>query len=97
MAEVRVVTRKPRLLGVFVRALLITFVITLLAFAVTLLLAIIGLSLFGLFQGRHPDMANAYRHIAAPMAVLVAIIVLIAAFLNELKLYRRRLAVWRGF
>ncbi len=97
MAEVGVVTRKPRLLGVLVRALLVTFVLTLLAFAVTLLLAIIGLSLFGVFQGHRPDMANAYRYIAAPMAVLVAVIVLVTTFISEFKLYRRRLAAWRGF
>ena len=97
MVEVGVVTRKPRVLGVLVRALLITFVATLLIFAVTLLLAIIGFSLFGLIQGHRPDMANAYRFIAIPMAVLAAVIVLVTAFLNELKLYRRRLSAWRGF
>jgi cytochrome bd-type quinol oxidase subunit 1 len=97
MAEAGLVTRKPRLLGVLVRVLLITFIVTLLAFAVTLLLAIIGVSVLGLVRGYHPDMANAYRYIAAPMAVLVAVIVLIAAFANEIKLYRRRLAAWRGF
>jgi cell shape-determining protein MreD len=97
MVEVGIVTRKPRLLGVLVRALLITFVATLLIFAVTLLLAIIGFSLFGLVQGHRPDMSNAYRYIALPMAVLAAVIVLVTAFLNEFKLYRRRLAAWRGF
>lgn len=97
MVEVGIVTRKPRLLGVLVRALLITFVATLLIFAVTLLLAIIGFSLFGLLQGHRPDMANAYRYIAIPMAVLAAVIVLVTALLNELKLYRRRLVAWRGF
>lgn len=97
MAEVGVVTRKPRLLGVVTRAVLITFVVTLLAFAVTLLLAIIGLSLLGWFQGHRPDMATAYRYIAAPMAVLVGVIVLVTAFIHEFKLYRRRLAAWRGF
>ncbi len=96
MAEVGIVTRKPRLPGVFVRALLITFVLTLLAFAVTLLLAIIGFSLFGLVQGHRPDMANAYKYIALPMAVVVATIVLVMAFITEFKHYRRRLAAWRG-
>ncbi|HEU5336051.1 MAG TPA: hypothetical protein VFU27_08815 [Terriglobales bacterium] len=97
MVEVGIVTRKPRLLGVLVRTLLITFVVTLLTFAVTLLLAIVGFSLLGVIQGHHPDMANAYRFIALPMAVLAAVIVLVTAFMNELKLYRRRLSAWRGF
>jgi cytochrome bd-type quinol oxidase subunit 1 len=97
MAEAGLVTRKPRLTGVFVRALLITFVLTLLAFAVTLLLAIIGLSLYGIIRGHHPDMATAYRYIAFPMALLVALIVLITAFMTEFKRYRRRLSAWRGF
>lgn len=97
MAQVGLVTRRPRLLGVFFRTLLITFVITLLAFAVTLLLAIIGLSLYGLVQGYRPNMADAYRYIALPMAVLVGVIVLFTGFINEFKRYRQRLAAWRGF
>lgn len=91
------VTRKPPLAGVFFRALLITFVLTLLAFAVTLLLAIIGLSLFGMVAGRRPDLADAYRYGAFPMAVLVAAVVLISAFITEFKRYRQQLAAWRGF
>ena len=91
------VTRKPRLLGVFFRALLITFVLTLLAFAVTLLLAIVSLSLFGVIQGHRPDMAEAYRYGALPMAILVAVVVVVTAFVNEFKRYRQRLAGWRGF
>jgi ABC-type sugar transport system permease subunit len=42
-------------------------------------------------------MASAYRYIAFPMALLVALIVLITAFINEFKRYRQRLAAWRGF
>ena len=91
------VTRKPRLPGVFARALLITFVLTLLAFAVTLLLAIIGFSLFGLLQGHRPDMANAYKYIAAPMAAVTATVILITALITEFRRYRQRLAAWRGF
>ncbi len=97
MAAVGIVTRKPRLPGVFFRALLITFVLTLLAFAITLLLAIIGLSLFGVVVGHRPDMANAYRYIAMPMALLVGVVVLVTASLIEFKRYRQRLAAWRGF
>lgn len=91
------VTRKPRLPGVFFRALLITFVLTLLAFAVTLFLGIIGLSLFGVIAGHRPDMANAYRYGAAPIALVVAVVVLVVALVNEFKRYRQRLTVWRGF
>ncbi|HLK34626.1 MAG TPA: hypothetical protein VKT29_16140 [Terriglobales bacterium] len=97
MAEVGIVTRKPRLPGVFFRAALITFVLTLLSFAVSLLLAIIGLSLWGVIRGYHPDMANAYRHIALPLAIAIGVIVLVTAFINEFKRYRKRLAAWRGF
>jgi len=97
MEEVGIITRKPQLLGVFFRALLITFVLTLLAFAVTLLLAIIGLSLFGLVAGRRPDLANAYRYGAFPTAILVAVTVLVTALITEFKRYRQQLAAWRGF
>lgn len=91
------VTRKPRLAGVCFRALLITFVLTLLAFAVTLLLTIIGLSLFGMVAGRRPDLADAYRYGAFPIAILVAVIVLVTTFVTEFKRYRQRLVAWRGF
>ena len=91
------VIRKPRLAGVFVRALLITFVLTLLSFAVTLLLAIIGFALAGAARGFHPDMANAYRLIALPVAVVAAVVVLFIALLKEFRRYRQQLAAWRGF
>ena len=91
------VTRKPRLLGVVVRTLLITFLFTLLSFAVTLLLAIIALSVSGMVLGHRPDMTSAYRYIALPMALVVAAVVLIAAFMKELRRYRVRLIAWRGF
>lgn len=97
MAEVGIVTRKPRLPGVFFRTLLITFVLTLLAFAVTLLLAIVGFSVFGLVQRHRPDLANAYKYIAVPIAAVVATVVLVTAWITEFKRYRRRLAAWRGF
>ena len=97
MAELGIITRKPRLLGLFLRTLLITFVLTLLAFAVTLLLAIVSLSLFGVIGGHRPDMADAYRYGAFPLAALVAFVVLVAAFTTEFKRYRQRLAAWRGF
>lgn len=97
MAEVGIVTRKPRLPGVLVRALLITFVLTLLGFALCLLLAIIGLSLFGLVRGHRPDMAYAYKYIAVPMAAVIALSILITATFSEFRRYRRRLAAWRGF
>jgi ABC-type Na+ efflux pump permease subunit len=72
-------------------------VLTLLTFAVSLLLAIIGMSLYGAIQGHRPDMANAYRYIALPIALMAAVIVLATALVNEFKRYRQRLAAWRGF
>jgi len=91
------VTRKPRVLGVVVRAFVITFVLTLLAFAVTLLLAIIGLSLYGVVRGHRPDMASAYRYIALPFALVMAAIILVTSLISESRRYRRRLTAWRGF
>jgi hypothetical protein len=97
MAEVGIVTRKPRLPGVFFRAVLITAVLTLLTFAVSLLFAIIGMSLYGTMAGHHPDMANAYRYVALPVALAAAAVALVGALVFEVKRYRQRLAAWRGF
>jgi len=90
------VTRKPRFLGVLVRALLISFVITLLAFAVSLFLGIVGSLVVGAIT-HHENLTHAYRDVAFPVAVVAASLGLIAAFVMEFRRYRRRLALWRGF
>src|SRR5258708_160370 len=62
-----------------VRILLVTFLVTLLSFAVSLFLGILGLVLAAKLRGAHANMAFAYREVALPVAGLVATIVLISS------------------
>ena len=82
-------SRAPRWYLVPVRVLLITTVVTLLTFAVSLLLGICGSILIAKLQGTAPDLRVAYRHIAFPAAGISAAISLVAATLMELRHYRR--------
>ena len=97
MATTELVTRKPRIVGVVFRTLFVTFLLTLLSFAVTLLVGIIGTVLWAVIRGHNPEMTVAYRHIAFPVAMTVAAVTLIVMAVVEVRRYRQRLAAWRGF
>src|SRR5438132_10687008 len=70
---------------------LVTFVLSLLTFAVTLLLGILGIVLGARARGVHPDMAVAYKCIALPSAGVVGAIVLISSIFMEFRHYREGL------
>jgi hypothetical protein len=72
-----------------VRAVVVTFLLTLLSFAVSLLLGILGLVIAARVRGFHPNMTTAYRHIALPVAVSVGAIALMAACVLEIRHYRQ--------
>jgi len=76
-----------------VRALLVTFLLTLLSFAVSLLLGILGVVIAARLQGLHPNMTIAYRHVALPVAAVVSTIVLISASVMEIRRYRQAKAL----
>ena len=68
-----------------VRVLLVSFLFTLLSFAVCLLLAILGLMI-----GGRPDMTIAYRQFAFPAAVVGGAIALVGAIVLEVRQHRRK-------
>jgi hypothetical protein len=68
------------------RVLLMSFLLALLAFAVCLLLGILGLAIIAAVRGVHPNLTLAYRDIALPSAAAGGIIALVAAVAME---YRR--------
>jgi uncharacterized membrane protein YfcA len=68
--------------------LLVTFIVTLLSFAVSLLLGIGGVLLASWLKGAHPNMTFAYRYVALPVAAMVAVIVLVSASVMEIRHYR---------
>ncbi len=81
--------RQPRWYLIPVRVLLVTFVITLLSFAVCLLLGISGVAVAALVRGVHPDMRLAYRNVAAPGAAIVAAFVFATMLVMEIKRFRQ--------
>jgi hypothetical protein len=75
------------------RVLLVAFLLTLLSFAVSLLLGILGLVLAARLRGVHPNMTIAYRNFAVPVAATAGIITVISASVMELRHYRRNKAL----
>ncbi len=65
-----------------------TFLLTLLAFAISLLLGILGTVIAAGLRGAHPNLTEAYRHVAAPVAAAVGSVVLISMTALEVRRYR---------
>lgn len=83
-------TGGPRWIGIPVRIFAMTFLFTLLSFAVALLLSIMGTVIYSQMKHIAPDLAFAYRHIAFPFAVTVGAIVLLLSLGMEIRNYRQR-------
>jgi uncharacterized membrane protein len=82
-------SRPPHWYGVPVRIGVLTFIGTLICFAVSLLLAILGTVGAAAIRGVHPDMRIAYRHIALPIAIGAGVIILVLASVMEVRHYRQ--------
>jgi uncharacterized BrkB/YihY/UPF0761 family membrane protein len=83
------VPRSPRWYGVPVRVLLITALGTLLSFAVSLFLGIIGTVAVSALRGSHADMRIAYRSIALPAAVIAGTVIFVLILITEIRRYRQ--------
>jgi hypothetical protein len=79
----------PRWYFIPVRVLLVTVIVSLLSFAISLLLGICAVLLAAKLHHIHPDLRIAYRFIAGPAAAMVAAIVLVSASFMEVRHYRR--------
>lgn len=84
---------QPRWYWIPLRVLLATFLLTLLSFAVSLLLGILSLVIGAELRGAHPDLTFAYRHIAPPVAVVAGAIVLLVVSFIEVRHYRQAKAL----
>jgi TRAP-type C4-dicarboxylate transport system permease small subunit len=82
-------SRSAQWTGMLVRVLLVTFIGTLLCFAVGLLLAILGIVIVSGLRGVHPDMRIAYRLVALPMALVAGSIIFVLALVMEIRHYRQ--------
>jgi hypothetical protein len=67
-----------------------TAVLTLLAFAVSLLLSILGTVVYSQITHVAPNMPFAYRYVAFPFAISVGVIVLALSLAMEIRHYRQR-------
>jgi len=85
--------REPRWYVIPARIALITFLLTLLAFAVSLLLGIVGIVIAARVRGIDPNLTTAYRQIAFPLAVVVGAITFISACITEIRHHRQTKAL----
>ena len=86
----KTVSGRPRWIGIPFRVFAVTFLLTLLSFAVALLLSILGTIVYSQVEHVAPNLPYAYRHIAFPFAMTVGAIVLVLALVMEIRNYRQR-------
>jgi hypothetical protein len=79
-----------RWIGIPARAFAMTFLFTLLSFAVALLLSIMGTVVYSQVKHVAPNLTFAYRHIAFPVAITAGVIVLVLSLTMEIRHYRQR-------
>lgn len=82
-------SRTPRWYGIPVRVALVTFLCTLVSFAVSLLFAILGTVILSAMRHVHPDMRVAYRLVALPVAMVAGGIVFVLSLIMEIRHYRQ--------
>ncbi len=82
-------SRPPRWYAIPVRVLLVTFIGTLISFAVSLLLGILGTVIISALRHVNPNMTVAYRVIALPVALVAGSIILVLALAMEIRHYRQ--------
>lgn len=79
-----------RWIGIPARIFAMTFLFTVLSFAVALLLSILGTVVYSQVKHVAPDLRFAYRHIAFPFAITAGAIVLVLSLGMEIRNYRQR-------
>jgi hypothetical protein len=80
----------PLWIGIPVRAFAMTFLFTVLSFAVALLLSILGSVVYAQVKHTAPNLTFAYRHIAFPCAIATGAVVLVLSLVMEIRNYRQR-------
>ncbi len=80
---------KPRWTGRLARIFALTFLLSLLSFAVALLLSIFGTVIYARVERVPPNLMFAYKHVAFPIAVAAGLVALIVTVLTEVRNYRQ--------
>jgi hypothetical protein len=81
--------RPARWYAIPVRVLLVTFIGTLISFAVSLLLGILGTVVLSSLRHVNPNMTVAYRHIALPIALVAGSVIFVLSLAMEVRHYRQ--------
>jgi len=89
----KVESGRPGWIGIPVRAFAVTFLLTLLSFAVALLLSILGTVVYSQVEHVAPNLPFAYRHVAFPFAISVGAVVLMVMLVIEIRNYRQKKAL----
>jgi uncharacterized BrkB/YihY/UPF0761 family membrane protein len=85
--------RPPRWYLIPVRVALVTFIGTLISFAASLLLGIVGTIAISWWRGARPNMTIAYRVFALPAALVAGSIIFVLALAMEIRHYRQTKAL----
>lgn len=72
------------------RVLFTTLIFTAGGMGLGLFLGIISMVMYGLIAGVQPDMRNAYRHVAIPVAIAIGCVAFVGALVLELRARRAR-------
>jgi len=72
---------------------LVTFILTLISFALCLFMAILGTMLAAKLHGYTPDLRIAYRHVALPIAIGTGTVVFIVTTVMEIRHFRQTKAL----
>ena len=75
------------------RVFVVTFLLTLLSFAISLLLGILGVVIGAKLRGITPNLAQAYRLVALPAAAIVGSVVLVSSIAMEVRHHRQAKAL----
>jgi hypothetical protein len=86
-------SNRLRWIGIPARVFAMTFLFTLLSFAVALLLSILGTMVYSQVKHVAPNLTFAYRRIAFPFAITVGAIVLVLSLGMEIRNHRQRKAL----
>jgi hypothetical protein len=81
---------RPRWVGIASRVFAFTFLITLLSFAVVLLMSILTAIVHAEIEHNSPNLMYGYKHIAFPVALGVGAITLVVTLLMEIRNYRQQ-------
>jgi len=85
----RQIERQPRWVGIPARVFAFTILLTLLSFAVALLISILGTIVYSQIEHVAPNLVFAYKHIAFPIALSVGAVVLMVSLVVEIQNYRQ--------